>query len=45
MLFFNDGRLLAGILMIVDLDGLKVAFLKDKFVELLKNSPLLKLIC
>lgn len=36
MLFYSGGQLLAGILLIVNVDGVKLAFLKDKFMEVLK---------
>jgi len=43
MLIFNGNKLIAGIILAIDLDGIKFALLKDQLFRLLKNNPILKL--
>ena len=43
MLIFNGSNLLAGVIVAINLDGIKVALLKDQLLNLLRNNPILKL--
>lgn len=43
MLIFNGNDLLAGVIVVINLDGIKTALLKNQLVNLLRNNPILKL--
>jgi len=42
MLIFNGNDLLAGIIVAINLDGIKVTLLKDQLINLLRSNPILK---
>lgn len=43
MLIFNGSKLLAGVIVAINLDGIKVTLLKDQLLNLLRNNPIIKL--